>query len=107
MFPAKCGGSPMTQSSPRSHRCTALSTVWIVAGLALTAMPLYAQNSQGTILGHVTDPSGAALPGASVTCPRIVPCELDRKSTRLNSSHVAISYAVFCLKKTIHTNTSY
>src|SRR5690625_2665409 len=25
----------------------------------------------------------------------------DRKSTRLNSSHVAISYAVFCLKKTI------
>src|SRR5690625_6993767 len=26
---------------------------------------------------------------------------LDRKSTRLNSSHVAISYAVFCLKKNI------
>src|SRR5207253_8372774 len=25
---------------------------------------------------------------------------LDRKSTRLNSSHVAISYAVFCLNKT-------
>src|SRR5690625_6962945 len=25
--------------------------------------------------------------------------KLDRKSTRLNSSHVAISYAVFCLKK--------
>src|SRR5690625_5741358 len=34
----------------------------------------------------------------------------DRKSTRLNSSHVAISYAVFCLKKNIkqaknHRNT--
>src|SRR5690625_5886822 len=27
------------------------------------------------------------------------PSILDRKSTRLNSSHVAISYAVFCLKK--------
>src|SRR5690625_7101452 len=26
----------------------------------------------------------------------------DRKSTRLNSSHVAISYAVFCLKKKIY-----
>src|SRR5690625_5769075 len=26
-------------------------------------------------------------------------CGLDRKSTRLNSSHVASSYAVFCLKK--------
>src|SRR5690625_2516819 len=27
---------------------------------------------------------------------------IDRKSTRLNSSHVAISYAVFCLKKKKH-----
>src|SRR5436305_4966936 len=34
---------------------------------------------------------------------------IDRKSTRLNSSHVRISYAVFCLKKKkkniIHTQT--
>src|SRR5690349_4707750 len=29
----------------------------------------------------------------------IKPLEIDRKSTRLNSSHVEISYAVFCLKK--------
>src|SRR5207249_6337998 len=29
----------------------------------------------------------------------LVPGERDRKSTRLNSSHVSISYAVFCLKK--------
>src|SRR5256885_4190156 len=30
---------------------------------------------------------------------------LDRKSTRLNSSHLVISYAVFCLKKkNIHTH---
>src|SRR3712207_8716899 len=28
--------------------------------------------------------------------------ELDRKSTRLNSSHANISYAVFCLKKKKH-----
>src|SRR5256885_16785133 len=27
------------------------------------------------------------------------PREIDRKSTRLNSSHLVISYAVFCLKK--------
>src|SRR3712207_6036789 len=31
---------------------------------------------------------------------------LDRKSTRLNSSHANISYAVFCLKNR-HTNISY
>src|SRR2546422_3672214 len=29
----------------------------------------------------------------------------DRKSTRLNSSHGYISYAVFCLKKKKHTST--
>src|SRR5690554_7739543 len=31
----------------------------------------------------------------------------DRKSTRLNSSHVRISYAVFCLKKKTKTNESH
>src|SRR5690625_6355218 len=31
----------------------------------------------------------------------------DRKSTRLNSSHVAISYAVFCLKKKKETSNWY
>src|SRR5690349_23875174 len=35
------------------------------------------------------------------------PSNQDRKSTRLNSSHVEISYAVFCLKKkTRQTNSS-
>src|SRR5205807_4473539 len=29
----------------------------------------------------------------------------DRKSTRLNSSHLVISYAVFCLKKKIHMHS--
>src|SRR3712207_7950925 len=29
----------------------------------------------------------------------LVPWAIDRKSTRLNSSHANISYAVFCLKK--------
>src|SRR5699024_11966265 len=30
---------------------------------------------------------------------KTLPKSVDRKSTRLNSSHVSISYAVFCLKK--------
>src|SRR5256885_5738025 len=33
----------------------------------------------------------------------LVPTAPDRKSTRLNSSHLVISYAVFCLKKKKHT----
>src|SRR2546426_2189531 len=41
-------------------------------------------------------------PGVTAGCP-----SLDRKSTRLNSSHLVISYAVFCLKKkkTMHTTS--
>src|SRR5699024_11656464 len=41
--------------------------------------------------------SWAKLKDASITYE--VQKRLDRKSTRLNSSHVSISYAVFCLKK--------
>src|ERR1022692_5163785 len=33
-----------------------------------------------------------------ISCPRPL-SYIDRKSTRLNSSHLVISYAVFCLKK--------
>src|SRR5690606_41171599 len=36
--------------------------------------------------------------GAGIAVEHVQP-HLDRKSTRLNSSHVKISYAVFCLKK--------
>src|SRR5439155_16967988 len=41
---------------------------------------------------------GRVLPIGRVKIGNEAPI-LDRKSTRLNSSHVAISYAVFCLKK--------
>src|SRR5207253_8266766 len=39
----------------------------------------------------------------SVHSDRTMINPVDRKSTRLNSSHVAISYAVFCLKKKKNT----
>src|SRR5438034_8290684 len=39
------------------------------------------------------------------TATDAIPQALDRKSTRLNSSHTVISYAVFCLKKKKKTNT--
>src|SRR5438034_5934863 len=43
---------------------------------------------------------------ASANGLRAVQKALDRKSTRLNSSHTVISYAVFCLKKKIFGHTS-
>src|SRR5688572_32032472 len=39
------------------------------------------------------------LDAAEVSQIIVAGCSLDRKSTRLNSSHSQISYAVFCLKK--------
>src|SRR2546430_11490124 len=53
---------------------------------------------------------GTLPPGAGVS-PRAQPpvaqaqSQPDRKSTRLNSSHSQISYAVFCLKKKKKSNT--
>src|SRR5207248_11186186 len=46
-------------------------------------------NGGAVALGHPIGASGARILGTLV----------DRKSTRLNSSHRTISYAVFCLKK--------
>src|SRR5438876_7215096 len=58
--------------------------------------------------GRVFEPRGAS-PRAALAFPGARGCEerrvgacgarRDRKSTRLNSSHPSISYAVFCLKK--------
>src|SRR5690349_23210450 len=49
---------------------------------------------------HQRDEHGVLL--AALKCVDRVDLQ-DRKSTRLNSSHVEISYAVFCLKKKKHS----
>src|SRR5262245_65236947 len=38
----------------------------------------------------------------AAVAPAVSTLRADRKSTRLNSSHLGISYAVFCLKKKTH-----
>src|SRR6266487_5352925 len=56
-------------------------------------------------LGEARDLGGAVALGSAGPAPRRDarrtqrPARPDRKSTRLNSSHPSISYAVFCLKK--------
>src|SRR3712207_7371960 len=52
------------------------------------------------VLGRVINALGVPLDGkGEIEAEDALPVE-DRKSTRLNSSHANISYAVFCLKKT-------
>src|SRR5256885_8483202 len=48
-----------------------------------------------------------ALALGRMTRSTSVSIEADRKSTRLNSSHLVISYAVFCLKKKKNTAEEY
>src|SRR5690606_40778990 len=52
--------------------------------------------SAGTIAAAAPPPAEGCRPQVREGWVRLGP---DRKSTRLNSSHVKISYAVFCLKK--------
>src|SRR2546426_3541040 len=83
----------------------------LVAALSIVALTVL--NSLGVRLGAVTQNVltlikmallvvlivvGFALPGGSAANLAPLWAE-DRKSTRLNSSHLVISYAVFCLKK--------
>src|SRR5438309_10971776 len=48
---------------------------------------------------RVTDHSAGAVDNAAGVVAVLATVDADRKSTRLNSSHSSISYAVFCLKK--------
>src|SRR5207249_6925806 len=60
--------------------------------LSGSAGPPHARNSLPLESNSMTDGAGRQQSPSA-------PYGRDRKSTRLNSSHVSISYAVFCLKK--------
>src|SRR5207253_9476887 len=66
-----------------------------VAEIALGGVHTCARKTDGTLA--CWGQNGYGQLGDGTTLQRLSPT--DRKSTRLNSSHVAISYAVFCLKK--------
>src|SRR5438876_9237727 len=86
---------------------------WGTPGFLLTASFFFFNDTTSTkiytLFLHDALPISPSSPPAtrSLTSPtasvssrrRWRPMRLDRKSTRLNSSHPSISYAVFCLKK--------
>src|SRR5437879_10422954 len=81
------------RGDPRRHQASAYVLVITVAALSCC-------------FARVTE---LRTPHGTSRTPRGVDRPRDRKSTRLNSSHRCISYAVFCLKKKnqqTHTNNS-
>src|SRR5260221_9560690 len=61
------------------------------------ALPISARSSSRSSVGWPF--SAAVRVCRAISVLSSVGTEIDRKSTRLNSSHTVISYAVFCLKK--------
>src|SRR5690625_6952270 len=61
--------------------------------------PLDPQTEGEALVFLGVDADGAQHGGIDHAAPAHLDPTRDRKSTRLNSSHVASSYAVFCLKK--------
>src|SRR5690625_7021691 len=89
--------SPVTLNSPADN------------DFLITPAQLEASINEHTrllILNSPSNPSGQAYSRKQLEALGDVLLDhpKDRKSTRLNSSHVAISYAVFCLKKKIDNN---
>src|SRR3712207_8464034 len=75
------------------------TTLFRSSGRGFTARVAVTLGDGGEDVGAQDALAVAGLAGVGVGTP-------DRKSTRLNSSHANISYAVFCLKKKKYTSAS-
>src|SRR5258707_2278042 len=63
------------------------------------ALPIYLSSATHDFATRLAMPFSTADASNPVSVMTAAAASIDRKSTRLNSSHANISYAVFCLKK--------
>src|SRR2546429_2167387 len=85
---------PISSILPPAASITARAPLVTATPLSVTAL---ASAPESTTLARSVP--GGTTPAFSSACRTTSPPSTDRKSTRLNSSHGYISYAVFCLKK--------
>src|SRR5690606_41725841 len=85
----------------RSSDLDGLDTGHVGAALESMQRPLQAiaKRARQFVLAPVEEPVDLPDMGLGFGAEDLQQQRIDRKSTRLNSSHVKISYAVFCLKK--------
>src|SRR2546430_13159002 len=88
-------------ANPALVTSTTGSPLRVSSALVATVVPpLTAATARGAAPAAARIARTARKPGSSAAPPALAEGTLrDRKSTRLNSSHSQISYAVFCLKK--------
>src|SRR5258705_3711726 len=86
----------MIRRPPRSTLFPYTTLFRSTAALLVSARFLYAIVVERGAAGHAHPAFAHSLEGAAQA---FLLWSQDRKSTRLNSSHLGISYAVFCLKK--------
>src|SRR5207344_3557842 len=108
VLPAAAAVFSEAMIEPRNVPCSQLSAS-VTRGTTVARRPPNRMASIGTPFGssHSGAITGHWLAGAVKRAFGWAAGRPDRKSTRLNSSHVRISYAVFCLKKKKKKNTSY
>src|SRR5699024_11339598 len=95
------GTSAITDAFNTSTTAATLIFSVITYALSKTYIPTYSKISKerGEAAGDIFTNKLLNFSLFLCTTIMILGLVLDRKSTRLNSSHVSISYAVFCLKK--------
>src|SRR5207245_6642186 len=83
-------------NSPRPPAWPSCAIPLITAG---TRAATFSASTPLPVRESIGNPSRPTTTTASTPARRLSASTTDRKSTRLNSSHGSISYAVFCLKK--------
>src|SRR2546430_5850543 len=89
LIPGDGTGPELTEATRRVLEATGVEFDWDVREAGADVMDKYGGNPLPNEVLEAIRETGVALKGPIT----------DRKSTRLNSSHSQISYAVFCLKK--------
>src|SRR2546430_4982812 len=88
----------MPPSPTRSHTMTTASPI-------PTALSLSLAEKESRLTPPISRSFAPITTSPNSTAGYLTYSQPDRKSTRLNSSHSQISYAVFCLKKKKHEHT--
>src|SRR2546430_8402926 len=105
-----CGQRNAAASVPSPGSCRSSKVICRSQSTHKNFIPMRnAECGIGSVSYRVPDGLSELLPDVGGRVPGHAGQQRDRKSTRLNSSHSQISYAVFCLKKkkkstTVHYN---